>query len=56
MQGYTNAEMTDMVLMYDRAFGNSPGARRLYDEPFPGRNLSDNAIGVAQEPNTKCGS
>ena len=36
MRSYTNAEMTDMVLMYGRTFGNGLETRRLY-----GRNLPD---------------
>ena len=47
MQGYKNAEMTDMVLMYGRAFGNGLEARRLYGEAFPGRNLPDHGTSSA---------
>ncbi|KAJ3655389.1 hypothetical protein Zmor_014522 [Zophobas morio] len=31
--------MTDMVLIYGRAFGNAHEAQRLYQEEFPGRRL-----------------
>ncbi|KAJ3665938.1 hypothetical protein Zmor_001402 [Zophobas morio] len=38
---YTNAELTDMVLLYGRALGNAREAQRLYRETFPGRIVPD---------------
>ena len=38
MQSYTSAEMTYMVLMYGKTFGNGFETRRLYGETFSGRN------------------
>ena len=39
MADFSNAEMTDMVLMYGQALGNLLGAQRLYHETFPERRL-----------------
>lgn len=39
MVNYTNSELTDMVILYGEALGNAMGARRLYNERFPGRRL-----------------
>ena len=39
LAAFSNAEMTDMVLIYGRAFGNAHEAQRLYQEEFPGRRL-----------------
>lgn len=41
MEVFTNAEMTDMVLMYGRALGNGLRAQRLYRAAFPLRRLPD---------------
>ncbi|KAJ3644170.1 hypothetical protein Zmor_026842 [Zophobas morio] len=34
MAAFSNAEMTDMVFIYGRAFGNAHEAQRLYQEEF----------------------
>ncbi|KAJ3644268.1 hypothetical protein Zmor_026934 [Zophobas morio] len=39
MVAFSTAEMTDMVLIYGRAFGNVPEAQRLYQEKFLPRRL-----------------
>ncbi|KAJ3655208.1 hypothetical protein Zmor_014345 [Zophobas morio] len=39
MVDFLSAGMTDMVLMYGQALGNSLGAQRLYHETFPERRL-----------------
>jgi hypothetical protein len=38
---HTYSELTDMHIMFARAYGNTLQAQRLYQEDFPGRRVPD---------------
>jgi hypothetical protein len=38
---YTYSELTDVHIMFARAYGNTLQAQRLYHEDFPGRRVPD---------------
>lgn len=41
MAAFTFSEQTDMIMLYGEARGNAAGAKRLYEERFPGRRIPD---------------